>query len=267
MTMSTKTPNDRRRFLLSIARGIGLSAMGALVWSAYVGEVKAAPLVLRPPGALDEAEFIKNCIKCGLCVEACPYDTLILARPGDNLPIGTPFFTPRSVPCYMCTDIPCVPVCPSGALNEPSVSSYVKSKAVLDINKSRMGLAVVDESSCIAVWGIQCDACYRACPLLGEAITIETSKNERTGKHAFLKPVVHADVCTGCGMCEHACVTEIAAIHIFPRALAMGKVGDHYIKGWDKTDEKRLKGASIEVTKTKISEQSALDSLNDEGGL
>ena len=267
MTMSTKTPNDRRRFLLSIARGIGLSAMGALVWSAYVGEVKAAPLVLRPPGALDEAEFIKNCIKCGLCVEACPYDTLILARPGDNLPIGTPFFNPRSVPCYMCTDIPCVPVCPSGALNEPSVSSYVKSKAVLDINKSRMGLAVVDESSCIAVWGIQCDACYRACPLLGEAITIETSKNERTGKHAFLKPVVHADVCTGCGMCEHACVTEIAAIHIFPRALAMGKVGDHYIKGWDKTDEKRLEGASIEVTKTKISEKSALDSLNDEEGL
>jgi len=267
MTMSTKTPNDRRRFLLSIARGIGLSAMGALVWSAYVGEVKAAPLVLRPPGALDEAEFIKNCIKCGLCVEACPYDTLILARPGDNFPIGTPFFTPRSVPCYMCTDIPCVPVCPSGALNEPSVSSYVKNKAVLDINKSRMGLAVVDESSCIAVWGIQCDACYRACPLLGEAITIETSKNERTGKHAFLKPVVHADVCTGCGMCEHACVTEIAAIHILPRALAMGKVGDHYIKGWDKTDEKRLEGASIEVTKTKMSEKSALDSLNDEGGL
>ena len=265
--MSTKTPNDRRRFLLSIARGIGLSAMGALVWSAYVGEVKAAPLVLRPPGALDEAEFIKNCIKCGLCVEACPYDTLILARPGDNLPIGTPFFNPRSVPCYMCTDIPCVPVCPSGALSESSVTSYVKSKAVLDINRSRMGLAVVDESSCIAMWGIQCDACYRACPLLGEAITIEMSKNERPGKHAFLKPVVHANVCTGCGMCEHACVTEIAAIHILPRALAMGKVGDHYIKGWDKADEKRLEGASIEVTKTKLSEKSAVDSLNDTGGL
>ena len=65
--MKTETPNDRRRFLLSIARGIGLSAMGALVWSAYVGEVKAAPLVLRPPGALDEAEFMQKCIKCGLC--------------------------------------------------------------------------------------------------------------------------------------------------------------------------------------------------------
>ena len=265
--MKMQPSSDRRRFLLSIARGIGLSAMGALVWSAYVGEVKAAPLVLRPPGALDEDQFIKNCIKCGLCVEACPYDTLSLAKPGDNLPIGTPYFTPRKIPCYMCTDIPCVPVCPSGALSEPSVSEYIKGHVKLNINLAHMGLAVVDEGSCIATWGIQCDACYRACPLLGQAITIEYTKNERTGKHAFLKPIVHADQCTGCGLCEHACVTEIAAIHVLPRALAMGKVGDHYIKGWDPSDEKRLEGAKIEVTKTKLSEKSVLDSLNDEEGL
>jgi ferredoxin-type protein NapG len=137
----------------------------------------------------------------------------------------------------------------------------------LNINVARMGLAVVDESSCIATWGIQCDACYRACPLLGQAITIEYTRNARTGKHAFLKPVVHANQCTGCGMCEHACVTEIAAIHILPRALAMGKAGDHYIKGWDPSDEKRLEGAKIEVTKTKMSEKSVLDTLNDEGAL
>jgi ferredoxin-type protein NapG len=265
--MKTQLSSDRRRFLLSMARGIGLSAMGALVWSAYVGEVKAAPLVLRPPGALDETQFIKNCIKCGLCVEACPYDTLSLAKPGDNLPIGTPYFAPREIPCYMCTDIPCVPVCPSGALSQASVSTYIKGHATLNINVARMGLAVVDESSCIATWGIQCDACYRACPLLGQAITIEYTRNARTGKHAFLKPVVHANQCTGCGMCEHACVTEIAAIHILPRALAMGKAGDHYIKGWDPSDEKRLEGAKIEVTKTKMSEKSVLDTLNDEGAL
>lgn len=269
--MKNSPSNDRRRFLLSIARGIGLSAMGALVWSAYVGEVKAAPLILRPPGALAEDEFIKNCIKCGLCVEACPYDTLNLAKPGDNLPIGTPFFTPRTIPCYMCSDIPCVPVCPSGALSEPSVSSYVQSHATLDINKARMGLAVIDRESCIATWGIQCDACYRACPLMGQAITIEYSKNERTGKHAFLVPIVHADVCTGCGMCEHACVTKKASIFVLPRALAMGEVGNHYIKGWDPKDEQRLEPVKKEVpqtfTKTKISEKSAIDSLNDESGL
>ena len=58
--MKKEPLSDRRKFILSMARGIGLSAMGALAWSAYVGEVKAAPLILRPPGALPEEDFLKN---------------------------------------------------------------------------------------------------------------------------------------------------------------------------------------------------------------
>jgi ferredoxin-type protein NapG len=27
-----------------------------------------------------------------MCVEACPFDTLKLAKPGDNKPLWTPFF-------------------------------------------------------------------------------------------------------------------------------------------------------------------------------
>jgi ferredoxin-type protein NapG len=163
----------------------------------------------------------------------------------------------------MCPDIPCVPVCPTGALDESSVTT----NGELDINIADMGLAVIDDESCIAFWGIQCDACYRACPLLGEAITVEYARNDRTGKHAFLRPVVHADVCTGCGLCEKACVTEKAAIFVLPREVAMGKAGAHYIKGWDKDDEKRLENASQIKTKTKINENSAIDSLNDIGDL
>ncbi len=125
-----------------------------------------------------------------------------------------------------------------------------------------VGVAVIDDNSCIAFWGIQCDACYRACPLLGEAITVEYTKNERTGKHAFLKPVVHADICTGCGLCEKACVTSKPAIFVLPRQVALGKAGDHYIKGWDKKDESRLKDAKSEKNKTGINEKSAIDSLN-----
>ena len=35
-------------------------------------------------------------------------------------------------------------------------------------------------------WGIQCDACYRACPLLGKkAITVEYTKMKEQEKHAF----------------------------------------------------------------------------------
>ncbi|MDY0121739.1 MAG: ferredoxin-type protein NapG [Sulfurimonas sp.] len=258
-TKQKKEPlSDRRKFILNMARGVGLTALGGFVWSAYVDEVTASSFVLRPPGALAENDFLRTCIKCGLCVEACPFDTLVLAAPGDNKPIGTPYFTPREVPCYMCPDIPCVPVCPTDALDESSVTF----NDALNINLADMGVAVVDSKNCIAYWGIQCDACYRACPLLGSAITIEYSKNERTGKHAFMKPVVDSDVCTGCGLCEKACVTEKASIFVLPREVALGRAGDYYIKGWDQSDEKRLENATSKTTTTEISKESAIDSLN-----
>jgi ferredoxin-type protein NapG len=97
--------------------------------------------------------------------------------------------------------------------------------------------------------------------------SVQYDKNERTGKHAFLKPVVHADVCTGCGLCERACVTKKPAIFVLPNEIALGEVGDHYIKGWDKADESRLKDAHNETTKTELSKKSAMDSLNDTGDL
>lgn len=245
-----------------MARGAGIATLSGFVWSAYLSEATASPLTLRPPGAINEKDFLSTCIKCGLCVEACPYDTLLLAKPGDHKPMGTPYFIPRDIPCYMCPDIPCVPVCPSGALDESSVSTDGK----LNINIAKMGLAVINKESCIAFWGIQCDACYRACPILGEAISIEYSKNERTGKHAFLTPIVHADACTGCGLCEKACVTEKPAIFVLPREVSMGRVGDYYVKGWDKEDEKRLNQASEIKSKTEISNKSAIDSLNSKEG-
>ena len=257
-------------------QSVGLTALGGLLWSGYSHEVKASPLVLRPPGAIPEEDFLAACIKCGLCAEACknrdtnidketgkPREgTLIMAKGGDNLLIGTPFFVPKQVPCYMCEDIPCVPVCPSGALDLDSVSN---AKGELDINQAKMGLAVVHKESCIAFWGIQCDACYRACPLLDKAITLEYAKNDRTGKHAYLLPVVHDDVCTGCGLCEKACVTEKPAIFVLPRKISRGKAGDHYVKGWDKQDQERVGDAKAEETITEISKDSAVDYLNSEG--
>jgi ferredoxin-type protein NapG len=264
--------NKRRKFMATTLQSVGLTALGGLLWSGYSDEVKASPLVLRPPGALPEEDFLKACIKCGLCAEACVNrdsnknkdgtkraGTLKMAKGGDHKMIGTPFFIPTEVPCYMCDDIPCVPVCPSGALDMPSL---LNKKEELDINKARMGLAVVHKESCIAFWGIQCDACYRACPIQGEAITIEHQKNERTGKHAFLLPIVHSDVCTGCGLCEKACVTEKPAIFVLPIEHSTGKAGDHYVKGWDKNDQLRVKDAKEIHTKDERSEKDATDYLN-----
>jgi ferredoxin-type protein NapG len=264
--------NNRRKFMATTLQSVGLTALGGLLWSGYSDEVKASPLVLRPPGALPEEDFLKACIKCGLCAEACVNrdsnknkdgskrdGTLKMAKGGDHKLIGTPFFVPTEVPCYMCDDIPCVPVCPSGALDMPSL---LNKEEELDINKARMGLAVVHKESCIAFWGIQCDACYRACPLLDEAITLEYHKNERTGKHAFLLPIVHSDVCTGCGLCEKACVTEKPAIFVLPTEHSTGRAGSHYVKGWDKKDQERVKDAKEIKTKNERSEKDASDYLN-----
>ncbi len=250
---------QRRDFLKNGLKTGLLAGFGAVTWSVFLPNATAnAVAALRPPGAASEGDFLKTCIKCGECVRVCPYDTLRLAGLKDPAAIGTPYFIARDIPCYMCQDVPCVEVCPTNALSP----SRLQTDGKMDINKAKMGVAVVDDKSCIAYWGIQCDACYRACPLLGKAIKIEYAQNQRTGKHAFLLPSVDPDFCTGCGLCEKACVTKKAAIRVLPLDLVRGEVGEHYVKGWDKNDEARLLGAGKESSRSK-SQKSVIRSLND----
>ncbi|WP_104722475.1 ferredoxin-type protein NapG [Helicobacter mesocricetorum] len=251
--------NPRRKFLLSSAQAVALASIGGLIWSAFLKESKANSLILRPPGALKEEEFLKHCIKCGLCVEACPFDTLKLASAGDGMPIGTPYFKPRDIPCEMCPDIPCVPICPTKALDPQSVQD---KNGLWEIRDARMGVAIVDKEHCIAYWGIQCDACYRACPLIGEAIKLEVKRNERTGKHSYLLPVVESEVCTGCGKCEKACVTDKPSIVVLPREIALGSVGTNYIKGWESQDENRLEKAKTHNLPEVLNPSKVQDYLN-----
>jgi len=50
-------------------------------------------------------------------------------------------------------------------------------------------------------------------------------------------PVVHSDACTGCGLCEKACILEEAAIKVFPMHLAKGQLGKHYRLGWQEKEK------------------------------
>jgi len=254
---------NRRKAIENIFKGIGILGTGGLIWGTAAKAASDLHPVLRPPGAIPEHDFKKACIKCGKCVEVCPYDTLKLANVDDDSFIGTPYFEPRKTPCYLCTDAPCTTECPTNALD---ITKLQDEQEKIDINKSKMGLAVVHKESCIAFWGIQCVACYRSCPLISEAITLEYEKNEVTKKHANLIPVIHSDICTGCGICEHACVVEKAAIKILPVELAEGEVGDHYIKSWDKNDENRMQEKNASHSNDKDVE-SSLDYLNDENEL
>lgn len=223
-------PIDRRRFLLDAARVAAGCAVAGTLLGAYAGQARALPAeALRPPGALPEGDFLAACIRCGLCVRDCPYDTLTLAELGEGPATGTPFFTARDIPCEMCEDIPCVKACPTGALDP----------ALDDIGDANMGIAVlVDRENCLNALGLRCDVCYRVCPVIDEAITLELTHNERSGHHAMFMPTVHAEYCTGCGKCEKSCVLPEAAIKVLPERLARGKLGEHYRLGWEEMQQK-----------------------------
>jgi ferredoxin-type protein NapG len=231
---NSRTDIPRRRFLVDMARtagGVALFSVGVGLYSRQAASLPAQ--AIRPPGARAEEEFLGACIRCGLCVRDCPYDTLHLAAPGEAVATGTPYFVARKVPCEMCEDIPCVKACPTGALDP----------ALTDIDDSRMGLAVlIDQENCLNYQGLRCDVCYRICPAINTAITLERQHNARSGKHALFIPTVHSDHCTGCGKCEKACVLEEAAIKVFPMHLAKGELGHHYRWGWE---EKQKAGRSL----------------------
>ncbi|MEZ5722604.1 MAG: ferredoxin-type protein NapG [Paracoccaceae bacterium] len=225
-----RKPIDRRRFLQDAARAAGACAVAGFALSKLASDAKALPTTaIRPPGALPEDDFLGACIRCGLCVRDCPYDTLSLAELGlDGAATGTPFFTARDVPCEMCEDIPCIAACPTGAL-DPGLT---------EIDDARMGLAVlIDQERCLNALGLRCDVCYRICPVIDKAITLELRHNERSGHHAIFMPVVHSDACTGCGKCEKSCVLPgAAAIKVLPRVLAQAEAADHYKLGWEDRD-------------------------------
>ena len=251
---------SRRDALKKLINSAMVAGSGGLVWGAAVKGALKPAFALRPPGALADDEFIQACIKCGKCVEACPYDTLKLATVGEDKGLGTPFFEPREVPCYLCTNYPCIKACPSGAL---SINNITKDLEPANIENARMGLAIIHKETCIAFGGIQCDVCYRACPLMGKAITLEKVKNEFTGMHANVTPIVNSDYCTGCGICEQVCVVEKPAIFVLPVDKATGKIGDHYIQSWKDNDEQRLSDKQLQQRTTDEDVKSAIDYLNE----
>jgi ferredoxin-type protein NapG len=232
--MTAPPSKARRRFLQGIASAAGAGCLMALGVGLYARQASALPAqALRPPGARGEIDFLSACIRCGLCVRACPYHTLTLATLGEPVVTGTPYFEARAIPCEMCDDIPCVKACPTGALDHE----------LTDINKSRMGLAVLaDHESCLNFLGLRCDVCYRVCPVIDKAITLDIVHNPRSDRHAMLLPTIHSEFCTGCGKCEKSCVLPEAAIKVFPLKLAKGQLPDHYRKGWE---EKAKAGGSL----------------------
>lgn len=153
--------------------------------------------IIRPPGARDEKDFSSKCVKCGRCIQACPYGALIPAGADAASAVGSPTLDVRNQACRLCADFPCIGACPTDALG--SVGS---------VEDVRMGYAVIDEDLCIALKGMRCEVCYRACPLIDRAITIDYRLREGDSIHSVFAPIIDEDVCVGCGLCVERCVVS-----------------------------------------------------------
>lgn len=109
-----KRQTERRRVLRTILLTGGV--LGAAV-SGFLPLVYSQKKRLRPPGALDEKDFLGSCIKCGQCVQVCPVQAIKLADLVDGMGVGTPYIDAREQACdFSCDAVQCILACPTGSL-------------------------------------------------------------------------------------------------------------------------------------------------------
>lgn len=131
----------RRNFLKGVG-GFSLVALATGAGIYFAPKLKSDKLLLRPPGAVPEDDFLKLCIKCGQCLQVCPYDSIKLEDVSGGASVGMAYINPLERGCYLCSAFPCILACPTGALDhEKDELKYV-----------HMGMAViVNESACLAL--------------------------------------------------------------------------------------------------------------------
>jgi len=109
-----KRQTNRRRFLRTVLLTGGV--LGAAL-SGFLPLIYSQRKRLRPPGALDEQDFLASCIKCGQCVQVCPVQAIKLADLIDGMGVGTPYIDARQQACdFSCDAVQCVLACPTGTL-------------------------------------------------------------------------------------------------------------------------------------------------------
>ncbi len=251
-----ETPVSRRGF---VAGALG----GAATFLGTIGPLGAqlgAPgrrLPIRPPGSVPEKDFLALCIRCEACVKVCPNNCL---QPMGFMEQGLEgLWTPQVVPSWSgcepsCNN--CGQVCPTGA---------IRALSMPEKRVARIGLAIVNEKTCLPFAGREaCRMCVDECTAAGyDAIEFVRVKVELDEKGApiegsgFAAPVVLADKCVGCGLCQTRCeainvkekkLLSETAIEVFAGA---GKE-DRIMKGSYialREEEARVRAAEIEKKK------------------
>jgi len=191
---------DRRRFL---GRSFGVAACtlgGVLALDRVAFGAAPDPGTLRPPGSRAEDELLDRCVRCGVCMQACPTNVI---QPDLSPAVLSGLFAPELVlrlggcdpACTRCGE-----VCPTGAitpLTPEAKRAWVVGTAVVEPDRCARTQSVRTRpgGSAEAVAGEDCRACLDVCPYEAFEPTLVPGR----------APQVIADRCTGCGLCELRC--------------------------------------------------------------
>lgn len=226
-----ETPLGRRGFIsllagssAGVAGGSGL-AVATKLWSANLDDPHAFRPV-RPPGSVPEKEFLDMCIRCGECFKACPNNVLQAEGFQQGLDgLWTPMVKADWAGCDPSCNA-CGQVCPTGA---------IRALPLAEKKVARMGLAIVDLQTCLPHANREaCQLCVDECHAAGyhaiEFVQVHTEVDaagqpiEGTG---HLAPVVVADKCVGCGVCQTRCFAiNVDQKHLLKRSAIIIEAGE-----------------------------------------
>jgi polyferredoxin len=197
---------QRRKVITGLATGL---AVVPLMRSATVFAVEKNERRVRPPGSLDESDFLARCVRCGECMKVCPNNALHPAFFEAGIEgLWTPVVVPRIGYCEPSCTL-CSEACPTGAIWE--ITPQAKGWSVnlsSDTKPIRIGTAFYDRGRCLP-WAMatECIVCEEWCPTSPKAIYLQPAEViDASGQTKILKqPRVDPARCVGCGACEYAC--------------------------------------------------------------
>lgn len=220
---------SRRRL---VETGIASIIFFPMMKSSLTGERESAPQLIRPPGSLDEKDFLRRCIKCSECMRVCPTNVLQPALFESGLEgLWTPILINKIGYCeHNCTL--CGQVCPTGAIRKISIEEKLGKKPFE--RPVKLGTAFYDRGRCLP-WAMdrECIVCEEVCPTSPKAIWYRTVEiKARDGSEKELKrPHLDPDKCIGCGICENKCpVLDKPAIRVTSVGESRSKMNKMILK-------------------------------------